>query len=203
MSGAIALEAVYKQRLELIRPSRAAVLAVGKLYVERALPHARELVSALRALGKRVCVVSGGLEPAVRQLACALGFDKRDVFSVGIRHDAKGNYAGFDELSPLGRSGGKVTVVRALASEGGPVAFVGDGITDLETVLEPGCAARFVAYGGVARRAEVFERARQTCAHGDLAALLPLLASAKELELLAQRPEHAALVEASRKATAS
>lgn len=196
MRGEIALESVYAARLELVRPTRAMVDRVGALYVARMLPHARELVLALRSLGKRVCAVSGGLEPAVRALAGAAGIAEEDVHAVPILFDGRGRYAGFDQASPLARSGGKVALARSLGS---PLAFVGDGVTDLE-VAEAGACARFVAFGGVARRPEVLARASVRCEAPDLAALLPLLCSPAELETLARGADHAALLDAARRA---
>src|SRR5258706_3830233 len=66
MAGELSLESVYGLRLERIRPSRAAVEALGAQYVQHLVPGACELIAALRFLGKRVCIVSGGLAPAVR-----------------------------------------------------------------------------------------------------------------------------------------
>lgn len=193
MRGELALEDVYGQRLALVRPARAEVERVGALYVEEVLPGAGELVTAAQALGKRVCIVSGGLLPAVRALAHHLGVDERDVFAVDVRFDAAGLYAGFDERSPLARSGGKIEVLRAITrATGGPVCFVGDGATDLEAAGE---AARFVAFGGVVRRENVFARARVRCEEPDLRALIPLVFSRAEVELLAAKPEHRALFE--------
>jgi phosphoserine phosphatase len=189
MEGRIPLEAVFGRRLELVRPSRADVETIGRLYVERAVDGARDVVAALHALGKRVAIVSGGLLPAVRALARAL--DIEEVHAVDVRFTPEGAYAGFDERSPLARAGGKVDVLRSLAAraEAGALCFVGDGATDLEAAGE---AARFVAYGGVVRRASVFAAARVTCTSTDFRALLPLLLSAAEIATLSRSSEHAA-----------
>jgi hypothetical protein len=61
MAGEVPLEAVYGKRLEMLRPDRAAVEALGRKYVAAVLPHAREVCDALHSLGKRTCIVSGGL----------------------------------------------------------------------------------------------------------------------------------------------
>jgi phosphoserine phosphatase len=199
MQGEIRLEDVYKLRLERIRPPRASVEAVGRLYVEHLLPHARELVSALRSLAKHAAVVSGGLEPAVSMVARAAGFDARDVSSVAMRHGAGGEYLGFDESSPLARSGGKIAVLRAIArANPGAIALVGDGVTDLEAVDEGGVPARFIAFGGVVRRPAVFDRAAIGCERADLAALVPLLFSGAEIDKLERTREHAELLRAAR-----
>lgn len=196
MEGELLLEEVYGARLELIRPSRAQVERVGARYVEEALPHARELVAGLHALGKRVAIVSGGLLPPVRALAAHLGVPEGEVDAVGVFFDEAGAYAGFDVDSPLVRAGGKLEVLRELA-EGedarGPVALVGDGATDLEAAS---VCARFVAFGGVARREKVFAGADVTCEAPDLAALLPLLVSAEERATLEASEEHPTLLRA-------
>lgn len=192
MRGEIPLESVYKGRLDSIRPSKAAIDKLGKKYVKRALPHARELVRALNRLKKRVCIVSGALEPAVRVLAEHLDIPLSGVFAVPIRHDAAGNYAGYDESSPLARSGGKIAFVRRLAeAEKGGLALVGDGITDLEAAAH---ASRFIAFGGVVQRPPVFEAARITCTKNDLAALVPLLCSPAEIVKLEAASSLASLV---------
>jgi phosphoserine phosphatase len=193
MEGELGLEDVYGLRLERIRPTRDAVDQVGRLYVERAQPHAAALVRALQSLGKRVCVVSGGLYPAVAAVATAVGVAEEDVFAVGIQFAADGSYAGFEESSPLARSGGKPPLLREISATSGATCLIGDGVTDLEAAPE---IARFIAFGGVERREPVFEAAAATCDKADFAALVPLLLAESEIEALAGRPEHAELVAA-------
>ena len=191
MVGELSLESVYGLRLERIRPTRAAVEELGRRYVAELVPGARELCAALLFLGKRVHILSGGLELAVACVGRELGLAPQAVSAVRIDFDAQGNYAGFDTRSPLARSGGKCEVLEQLASAAGaaPLALVGDGMTDLEAAAE-GAAARFVAFGGVVRRAEVFARARVSCAERNLAALAPLLLSERELRILSRSREH-------------
>ena len=195
MEGRVALEDVYGRRLALVRPTRDAVARVGRLYVERMVPNADRLCSALRFLGKRVWIVSGGLLPAVTTLASHLGIPARFTAAVDLQFDASGAYQGFDELSPLARSRGKVDIVQGIRMRpgAGPVALVGDGATDLEAA--PLCA-RFIAYAGVERRDGVLAAARVTCTAPDLAALVPLLLAPDEIARLEAHADHAALVRA-------
>jgi phosphoserine phosphatase len=196
MRGEIPLESVYKGRLDAIRPSKEALQKLGKKYVKRTLPHARELVRALDRLEKRVCIVSGALEPAVRVLAEHLDIPLSGVFAVPIRHDAEGKYLGYDEGSPLARSGGKIAFVRHLAeARRGGLALVGDGVTDLEAAEH---ASRFIAFGGVVRRQPVFDAALVSCEKNDLAALVPLLFSAAEIAALEKASSLASLVRVAR-----
>lgn len=191
MDGELGLEEVYGLRLERIQPSAEDLDQVGELYIERALPHAAELVRALHFCGKRVVVLSGGLLPAVRQLAEHLGVSGEEVFAVDISFDEHGGYTGFDTASPLARGGGKPDVLRALKrSPEERVCLIGDGMTDLEAAPD---VSRFVAFGGVERRVKVFEGALVHCEAPDLAALAPHLFSSAEIERLAGTPEHAPL----------
>jgi len=198
MEGTVALEEVYGRRLALVRPSQADVQRIGQAYVEKLVPNAAALIRALHALQKRVCIVSGGLLPAVAWLARSLSIPAERVFAVDVRFDGCGGYAGFDGASPLARAGGKIEVLRALARPGERLAFVGDGATDLEAAH---MAARFIAYGGVERRAAVLARARVRCLDPDFRALAPLLLSAEEIATLSRSGEERGLFELPRTAT--
>lgn len=180
MAGTIPLEDVYGRRLEIIRPTRERVEALGREYVDGLVPDARETVAALRWLGKTVRVVSGGLRPPVEAVAAALGVPPEDVAAVGVRFDADGAYAGFERGSPLARSGGKETVLRAWALPR-PALMVGDGATDLEA--RPAVDA-FAAYMGVAWRASVAAGADFVLADPSLAPVLALVATPADRERL-------------------
>ena len=54
----------------------------------------------------------------------------------------------------------------------GPIAWIGDGITDLEAAPE---CARFIAFGGIERRDLVFQLAIHSTCERDLSLLAPLL----------------------------
>ena len=134
-----------------------------------------------------------GLLHAVAHLAAELDVD--ETLAVGTSFDANGDYAGFDEASPLAKSGGKSDVLEELAARTGSdaIAFIGDGATDLEAAHR---AARFIAFGGVVRRDNVFEAAAVTCESADFRDLVPLLMTPAEIARLKVAPDHAALVAA-------
>jgi phosphoserine phosphatase len=154
MRGEVPLEEVYGRRLDLVRPDRARVAALGRRYVDTLAPDARETVARLRAAGIDVRIISGGLLPPVLDVARELGVDERAVAAVGIDFDDDGAYAGFDTDSPLARAGGKRAVIERWTREGmpRPAMLVGDGATDLEA--RP-AVDRFIAYAGVVERAAV------------------------------------------------
>src|SRR5215471_19661387 len=111
MRGRIPLEEVYGRRLQLVQPTRAAVEALGRQYIERLLPDARETVAALQAAGVDVRIISGGLLPAVLAVASAVGVDAGRVAAVDIAFNSDGSYASFDASSPMTMSGGKRTAI--------------------------------------------------------------------------------------------
>jgi len=178
MRGRIPLEQVYGRRLELVNPTRASVEALGRLYVARLVPDARETAAALQAAGVDVRIISGGLLPAVMAVAQELGVSADRVIAVGISFHDDGSYAGFDASSPLAASGGKRRAIAEWHVDR-PAMMVGDGNTDLEArpVVD-----LFVAFAGVIERPSVVSAADVVVRANSLAPLLPLALHADELD---------------------
>jgi phosphoserine phosphatase len=164
MDGELSLEQVYGRRLTLLRPDRQQVERLGQEYIARLVPGARETVGALQAFGKSVHIVSGGIRQAVLHLARELAVPESNVHAVDLRFNADGHYQGFDENSPLSRSGGKAEIARELIRQFGPSAIVGDGVTDLEAA-QAGCYV--VGFGGIAAR-EVMRQGAAIFVNGPL-----------------------------------
>lgn len=182
MDGEIPLADVYGLRLHRLAPARAQLARIGELYVQHALPDARLVVAALVALGKTVGIVSGGLRDAVVVLARHLGIAESHVEAVRLRFGPTGEYAGFDDQSPLARNGGKPQLLAARPAAERPLAFVGDGVTDLEAAA---VVDRFIGFGGIARREAVESRAAFYVTGPRLAGVLPHLLSADEQRRIA------------------
>jgi phosphoserine phosphatase len=190
MRGEVALEQIYGRRLELIRPSRAAVERLAVRYVDALVPDARETVAALQAAGVAVYVVSGGLLPPVLAVSRALGIADANVAAVAVHFDADGEFAGFDRRSPLARQDGKRIVIEQWTPPVvRPSLLIGDGATDLEA--RP-AVDRFVAYAGVTAR-------RNVLAAADLVLYDPSLAPVAALVLAtAPAPAFRSLLERGR-----
>jgi phosphoserine phosphatase len=171
MTGAVPLEAVYGKRLALIRPDRARVDALARLYVERLVPDAAAVVCALHGEAIDVRIISGGLAPAVQAVAAVLGVPRDRVAAVDVQFADDGTYAGYDVESPLARAGGKADVLAGWRREVAPLMLVGDGATDLEA---SGVADVFVAYAGVVERDAVVGAADVVIRSASLAPVLPL-----------------------------
>ncbi len=196
MDGKIPLEQVYAERLELLRPTRAELLGVGRIYRRTLVPQAAEVVTALQAAGVEVYIVSGGLKAAVLDLAEFLNIPAGRVHAVSVELDqlsgiwweyARHQYAGNPEEryfafapTPLAESTGKAAVVRALAGEKRAM-MVGDGSTDLAAKE---AVRLFVGFGGVESRPAVREGADVFLSSPGLAAILPLALSPHGVEKL-------------------
>jgi phosphoserine phosphatase len=178
MDGTLSIEDVYARRLEIVRPDRDALEWLGERYVEELVDGACETVAALQRLGKSVYVVSGGLLQPVTKLAEALSIAPDNVRAVAVHLDSAGHYQGFDTNSPLARSDGKAEICRALATRHGPIAMVGDGVTDLAARSS---GAYVVGFGGVAHRKVMAEGADAFVADEALTATLEVLLTDAEL----------------------
>lgn len=172
MNGEVPLESVYGQRLDLIRPDKAAIAWVADLYIERMVQGAQETFQQLQVQGKQVHIISGGLKQAILPLAALLNIDERHVHAVDVLFDEKGDYAGFNQQSPLARNGGKTEVCLQLNPHKVKLAMVGDGNTDMEAKK---AGAFCIGFGGVVARKIVQEQADVFIYEPDLQAVLAYL----------------------------
>ncbi|MEJ5223181.1 MAG: HAD-IB family phosphatase [Anaerolineales bacterium] len=189
MDGKIPLERVYAERLALLRPTRAEMDEVGRIYRRTLVPRAAEVVTALQTAGVEVFVVSGGLKAAVLDLAEALDIPAQNVYAVAVEMDVlrgdwwdylRHRYAGNPQEvyldfapTPLAESTGKAAVARTIA-EGKRTMLVGDGSTDLAAKE---AVRLFVGYGGVESRPAVKDGAEVFIESASLAGVLPLALS--------------------------
>lgn len=173
MNGEIPLDQVYARRLEIIRPTREDIDALGRRYVASLVDGAAETIAALQSAGVDVHLVTAGIAQAIAPLAESLHVPPRAVHAVALRFDEAGSYVDFDRRSLLARPGGKELVVRAIMTRAkGRAAFVGDGVSDLET--KP-AVDLFIGFGGVAVRDRVRDEADAFVKEPSLRAVLPYL----------------------------
>lgn len=173
MAGEIPIEKVYGLRLERIRPTREKIDWLARRYLESIVPGAREVIEQLRDGRADVHLVTAGIEQAIVPLAESLGLARRAVHAVPLFFHPDGSWSGFDARSPLARAGGKELVVLNIrARSHGRAAFVGDGVTDLET---KGAVDRMIGFGGVRRRDRVAREADVWVDGPGLDSVLPYL----------------------------
>ncbi len=170
MNGEISLDQVYAKRLEIIRPSRAAIESLAQRYLTSIVEGAEETIETLKRAGCVMHLVTAGIEQALEPLAAKFGVP---LHAVPLRFKPSGEYEDFDRRSLLARPRGKEIVVRDVrARTKGKAAFVGDGVSDLET--KP-AVDLFVGFGGVHTRARVRDNADVFVAGPRLDAVLPHL----------------------------
>lgn len=155
MQGDLPIEAVYSERMRIVKPTLLEIQELGKIYIQRIAAHAAETIAELRANDVEVVLVSGGLREAILPLAREVGVGEQNVFAVSVFFDQDGGYAGFDDASLLTRQSGKRTIVGQMDLKG-PILAVGDGMTDCEIKQ---VVQGFAAFTGFTRREAVIERA--------------------------------------------
>lgn len=169
MNGEVPLEAVYQQRLSLIRPDQESVDWLADLYIEQIVDGVKEVFDTLMAHDKALHIISGGLRQAILPLARYLNLPETQVHAVDIYFNEDGSYRDFDQNSPLARSGGKAEICRRLFSSEGSLVLIGDGKTDMEAKQ---AGAVTIGFGGVVDRPLVREQADYYCAESSLLAVL-------------------------------
>jgi phosphoserine phosphatase len=152
MNGLVQMEDVFGKRMEIVRPGREDVAAVGRRYVETVEPTAKATLALLAESGWTPVIISGGFRQTIRPLADFLSVSK--VEAVDLHFFPDGAYKGYASDYPTTRSGGKAQIITELRAEFTPekVVMVGDGASDLETAPQ---VDLFVGYGGFVTREKV------------------------------------------------
>jgi phosphoserine phosphatase len=191
MDGEVHLSSVYDRRLELLRPTRAEIRAIERLYRTNQVPDTPELIAALQFLGRQVFIVSGGLALAVIPFGESLGVSREYIRAVDVAFDRLAgrwwdyrlDREGFNpderylnhDAGPLTETRGKADIVRQLRKgRSGRALLVGDGVSDL--MAQP-AVDLLVGFGGVVRRERVAAEADVFIDCESLAPVLPLSAS--------------------------
>jgi len=172
MNGEVALEDVYAQRLNLIKPNKAAINWLADAYIKHKLLGVEAVFDELHQAGVAVHIISGGLKPAIVPLAERLNVVAENVHAVDLSWNDDGEYQSFDVQSPLARSGGKAEICAQLNPKQLKLAMIGDGKTDMEAKT---VGAFCVGFGGVVIRPLVKEQADVFVASSDLRAVLEYL----------------------------
>ena len=191
MDGEVHLSSVYDRRLDLLRPTRADIRTIERLYRANVVPDVRELVGALNFLGRRVFIVSGGLTLAVMPFGVSLGVPREHIRAVDVAFnrlsgrwwDYRLDREGFNpaeqyldhDAGPLTDTHGKAHIVNQFREgHSGKALLVGDGVSDL--MARP-AVDLLVGFGGVVRRERVAAEADVFFECDSLAPVLPLAAS--------------------------
>ena len=179
MEGLFPFESIYEKRLEIVRPTREQLFILGDKYIDNLVEDAKGVIEALQFLGKKIYIVSGGINTALFFLGEKLGLPRENIFGNDLLFDEKGRYKTFIE-GPLRRNHGKLQIIRQIQ---GRKIVIGDGVTDLETRE---CIDLFVGYGGVVRRAKVEQESEIFLSCNSLAPFLVIAAGIDGCKALLQ-----------------
>ncbi len=152
MNGEVALDEIFKRRMEIIRPNQAMAEEVGFKYMETIMPGVDELILMAKSMGWLPVILSGGFEPLIRPVATRLGI--KHVEAVPLYFDENGEYAGYGEDFPTTRNHGKNKIIQEWRDAMLPerIIMIGDGVSDLETKSD---VDMMIGYGGVVKREKV------------------------------------------------
>jgi phosphoserine phosphatase len=187
MNGDLDLSEVYGKRLKAIRPTRGQLKQIEKRYIETEVEDARAVIDALKFMGKRVFIISGGLVDAVKGFGRRLGVAPEHIRAVELEYNQlSGEWWRYHEPQarheqtyleyvegPLTISSGKPDIINELAGDAqGRRFMIGDGSSDLATrhVVD-----LFVGYGGVVARDKVQAESPIFMQALSLAPVLPLV----------------------------
>ena len=166
MRGEIAFEPALRERVALLKGLPVGVIEdVLESRIELN-PGARTLARTMRALGRRVVIVSGGFRQFTSAVAALIGADEDRANTLRVED---GVLTGEVEEPILGRDAKRAALIEIAGAMGLPLGrtlAVGDGANDLAMIGAAGL--------GVAWRAkpEVAAAADARIDHGDLTALL-------------------------------
>lgn len=198
MDGEVHLQNVYDRRLDLLRPTRAEIRQLERHYRQTVVPHAAEVIIALKWAGKQLFIVSGGLLAAVRPFGKWLGIPGQNIRAVDVRYNVlSGQWWDYQqdrwgprpdveyldpEETPLIASHGKADVIRELLGrQPGRSMLIGDGVSDLAA---SSAVKAVIGFGGVVSRQRVQVEADSFIKINSLAPVLPLALSKNEQSTL-------------------
>ena len=194
MEGDLDLAEVYARRLRAVNPRQSQIRAIRRAYKRNPVEDAQAVITALKALGQEVYIISGGLLEPVREFGVFLGVPKENIRAVGVTYNELSGqwwvggdqqYLDFED-GALTISDGKADIVEELlAGKKGRSLLVGDGISDL---LAGRSVDLFAGFGGVVSREKVREEAPVFIHSQSLAPLLAVAAGPAAMRRLKNTP---------------
>jgi phosphoserine phosphatase len=172
---------MYQARLNMVKPTNEQVHALGLEYFANRVDDIAEVIQILKRLKKTLFIISAGLNPAVRIFGELLKVPEENIFAVDVAFNADGSYFDYDKDSPLVKRNGKRVIVSEIKKSYKNVAYLGDGINDLEA---RDLVERFIGYGGMFYRENIAVLCQYYICTPSMSALLPLALTPEEYESL-------------------
>ncbi len=181
MSEAGITSSLYKERLDLVKPSYHQVVSLGEKYFTQRVSDIVKLIETLHSLGKAVYIVSAGVNPAVKLFGEMLGVDANHVVAVDLQFADDGTYRDYDATALPAQKDGKRIVAQHLKQQHPRLIWIGDGMNDMAVKPE---VARFIGYGGAFYRKKIAELSDYYIRSQSIAPVLALGLTAIEVTAL-------------------
>jgi HAD superfamily phosphoserine phosphatase-like hydrolase len=173
MEGKILFDAAFRERYEVIRPSRHDLQSEGERAAGMVNPNVASAFKLLQEYKVECHIISGGCLEGLYPLMQAIPVQKKNIHANQILFDDGGAYTGYDAENSLCQDKGKPRVIDGITKDGS-FMMVGDGITDKEVEEYTHDSRGFViAYGGVVRRPWFYDQPLGIWTP-DVAAVFPL-----------------------------
>lgn len=169
--------ALYKQRLEKIQPTKKQCIDVGKAYIQHLTQDIEIVIQTLQKLNKSIYIASAGIYESVAYLANHLNIPATNVSAVPLYFNNTGEYENFDHQHLMTKSHGKAAFIHALKQKHQHICAIGDGANDLSMIDE---ADLFVGFGGNFYRESIKKACLNYIETKSIKPLLSLTLSPKE-----------------------
>ncbi len=175
---------LYKQRLDLVKPTKSQTETLADIYLDNVTLDCKQTIAILKRMNKDIYIISAGNNPSVSLFGEKLTIAKENCFAIDLFFNDDGSFRNYDSSSPLCESTGKIGILNKIKQKHNTVLHIGDGLNDTPAV---DTVTRFVGYGGHCFRKNIAELSPFYLSCESLAALLPLVLTQTEVELLNQK----------------
>lgn len=161
MNGEIPFEESLRKRIRLCRVTRESVKRLANILKSSVSESFARNKEFIRENADKIYVISGGFYDYMEETIYDFYIPENHIYANRFNYDKQDNVIGFDAENPLGRSGGKAAIVKALGLRG-TIYMVGDGYSDYE-VKKYGAADHFIAFTENIARSKVIAQADKVC----------------------------------------
>jgi phosphoserine phosphatase len=143
---------LYRQRLDIVKPTRQQCKIVAEKYIQHVTRNAKETIKKLQENNIAVYIMSAGVDACVLPFAKYLNITANNTFSVPILFTPNGTYQNFDATCELTSNDGKLILAKNLKNKHNKIVAVGDGMNDVSMKSE---LVKFIGFGGAFYREKI------------------------------------------------
>jgi D-3-phosphoglycerate dehydrogenase len=157
MDGSLSFHESLKQRLALLKPTRAHLAQLSTYFLQHITPSILRNKKFFQAYSEHIYIVSGGFIEIIHPIAKSLGIPLSHCYANRFIYDYEGHIIGIDEQNLLAHDQGKANQVKQLKLSNHTIV-IGDGYTDYE-IKALGMADSFFCFTEVISREKVTQYA--------------------------------------------